>query len=163
MPSGDVHTAVNLGALAVLSAAGVLLSVPRDALIAFGGGVLVSTLLITPDLDLAGHVRVRARRNWGIWGELWRPLSLFVRHRGVTHTFVRGPLLLLGYAALVMGVILGLLFWLMQSSPLAPETLALPWTQLPRQSVIAVLGGYLIGYWLHVWLDGYRPWHKGRW
>ncbi|WP_034388485.1 DUF2227 family putative metal-binding protein [Deinococcus sp. YIM 77859] len=158
MPSGDVHTAVNLGALAVLSAAGLLLSLPQDTLIAFGGGMLLSTLLITPDLDLAGHVRVRARRNWGLWGELWRPLSLFVRHRGVTHTFVRGPLLLLGYALAVMGVMLSVLRWLMRSSPL----LTLPWTGVSGQSVFAALAGYLVGYWLHVWLDGYRPWHKGR-
>ncbi|BDP44756.1 hypothetical protein DAETH_47250 (plasmid) [Deinococcus aetherius] len=158
MPSGDLHTGVNLLALVGIAGPLAALHVAQDLLLPLAAGYLVGTLLITPDLDLAGHVRVRARRNWGVWGDLWRPLNLFVRHRGVTHTYVRGPLLLLGYA----GVLLALpVAALLAVDRVLGVTLRVPTPGGPL--LAAALAGYLIAYWLHLWLDGYRPWNVRRW
>jgi len=148
MPSGDVHTAVNLGALAGTILGMTLVQVPSGVIGLFSAGFLIRTLLITPDLDLAGHVRVRARCNWGIWGELWRPLSLLVKHRGVTHTFVRGPLLLLAYAVAILALL----------TMLGLETARALHVTLPADAalnikptdLLLVLSGYFPAYWLHV-------------
>lgn len=158
MPSGDLHTGVNLITLAGIAGPLAALHVSQDLLLSLAAGYLIGTLLITPDLDLAGHVRVRAQRNWGVWGNLWRPLSLFVRHRGVTHTYVRGPLLLLGYAAVLLALPVTALLAVDRALDV-PLRVPTPGGPL----LAAALGGYLLAYWLHLWLDGYRPWDVRRW
>ncbi len=162
MPSGDVHTAINLGTLAILAGVSAVVHVPAAVIGPFAAGMLVGTLLITPDLDLAGHVRVRARKNWGVWGNLWRPLSLFVRHRGVTHTFLRGPALLLAYAAGMLGLIVSAVQVMLRAAPV-PMPLNLPVPAADHTDLIGALAGYLLAHWLHVWMDGYRPWQLSRW
>ncbi|WP_102124824.1 DUF2227 family putative metal-binding protein [Deinococcus planocerae] len=158
MPSGDLHTGVNLLALVGIAGPLTALHVSQDLLLSLAMGYLTGTLLITPDLDLAGHVRVRARRNWGVWGDLWRPLSLFVRHRGVTHTYIRGPLLLLGYAAVLLTLPVTALLAVDRALDVPPRV------PIPDGPLLAAaLGGYLLAYWLHLWLDGYRPWSVRRW
>ncbi|GBF04783.1 hypothetical protein DAERI_020380 [Deinococcus aerius] len=158
MPSGDLHTGVNLITLVGIAGPLAALHVSQDLLLSLAAGYLTGTLLITPDLDLAGHVRVRARCNWGVWGGLWRPLSLFVRHRGVTHTYVRGPLLLLGYAAVLLTLPVTALLAVDRALDVP---LRVPTPDGPLYAV--ALGGYLLAYWLHLWLDGYRPWNVRRW
>ena len=162
MPSGHVHTMLNLGVLGVGAALSRWLGLnTRDVALPFAAGYLFGTLLIMPDLDLAGQVRVRAQRNWGAWGVIWWPLGHVLTHRGVTHTFFRGPALLLGYLLVILGlagygadqvcVYLGIGHWLRMSPVTLPAAF---WLSLP---------GYLCAYWLHLWIDGYRPWNIQRW
>ena len=159
MPSGHVHTAVNLGVLGVGAALSRWLGLDtREVALPFMAGYLLGTLLITPDLDLAGQVRINAQRNWGTWDFIWWPLGHCLKHRGITHTFFRGPALLLGYLLMLLGLVgygadqvCTQLGWTRLSTATLPSAL---WPGLP---------GYLCAYWLHLWLDGDRPWEGRRW
>lgn len=163
MPNGDTHTAINLGALLGLGGVYLALGLPwtphASALV---GGYLFGTLFLTPDLDLGHRARVRARRNWGAFGALWLPLGMLVKHRGVIHTWGRGPALLLLYFVVVFGGVLTLALLGLQAAGVAlPHTWNVRLT--PQAFWWLALPGYLIAYWIHLWLDDYRPWRWREW
>jgi len=145
MPSGKTHTAFEL-----ILGPGFIIgfyllfrpSLPELAL--FGGAYLLSSLFLSPDLDLHKN---RARRRWGPLGFIWAPYSKIFKHRGVSHNLLLGPLTRLIYLGIVFGVVLvGLSyvgFALPQESQITIE---------PR--VLAVLGaGLYLPNLLHVLLD----------
>lgn len=160
MSSGDTHIATNLAALAGLGLAAYVLHLPGDVIMAYSAGHLLGTIWITPDLDLCARVRVNALKAWGPLGFLWLPLGAFLTHRKITHTFFRGPLLLLTYA----GCIAALIIWLASlvfpglTTTLQQQTAHLK----PSASLLAFLG-YLFANWLHLWLDGYTLRDRKRW
>lgn len=163
MPGGDTHTAINLGVMLGVGGVYLALGLPwTPQASALVGGYLAGTLLLTPDLDLGHRARVRARRNWGALGVLWLPLGLLVKHRGVTHTWFRGPLLILLYFCVVFGGVLALALFGVQAAglPLPDIREFLPTQQ--RFWWFALLG-YLCAYWIHLWLDAYRPWRRREW
>lgn len=166
MPSGDTHTAVNL---ALLLGGGALYASTGQALtepvVAGTLGYVAGTFLLTPDLDLGHRARVRARRNWGGLGTLWLPLGLLVKHRGLTHTWLRGPLIILSYFLTVFGAVLALAAFGLHHA-LGALTLPLDltdrsWPQLRLWPFALV--GYVVSYWVHLWLDRYRPWRWHEW
>jgi len=114
-------------------------------------------LLLSPDLDLAASVRVDSRKNWGLLGTLRMPFGRLVKHRGVTHTFVRGPVVLLAYLS-VLVLLVGLVAWSVVGA------LSL---RVPVVVFHPVVGWGLLGlvsaHAIHVVLDGYRPWDWRRW
>ena len=173
MPSGRAHESINLltyGAAAVGYAyarqAG--LTAEFDTLLApetlktFSLAFMVGTFLITPDLDLAEN-RMQARNNWGLLGLLWIPYGALFSHRGLSHTWLVGPLTRLAYLAL-----LGLaLSW--AAAQVGPyfgygfsfrAELGENWPEL----AIGALSGYYLSQWLHLLADGVRPDHglRGR-
>jgi uncharacterized metal-binding protein len=159
MPSGRVHNLINIGAFSVLSAGALVASrqhvltvTPSEALlftVAFAAG----TFLLSPDLDLA-EGRVDSKRHWGLLGVLWVPYGLLFRHRGLSHSWVLGPLTRLLYVALMAALVLGVLRYV------APSV-ALP--GIPQSVSVTVLGPLVTGYyasqWLHLIADGVRPDH----
>lgn len=152
MPSGRVHTAINLTILAVATTAALSLDarLSREDTIPFISAYLIGTFLITPDLDLADQ-RVQARNNWGLLGLLWVPFGVMSRHRGLNHTYVIGPVLRLAYLAVVIAAI-----WAVLTS-LWPDAAA--WKpELPATSTLIIAAA---GYWtsqaLHLMADGIRP------
>lgn len=106
MPSGRVHEAINLTALGLGSLAYLALggSPERPEALAFALAYLAGTFLLSPDLDLA-EKEVRSRRRWGLLGVLWRPYGWLFRHRGLSHTWVLGPLTRLGYLVGLLGLL----------------------------------------------------------
>ncbi|MBZ9751794.1 metal-binding protein [Deinococcus sp. HMF7604] len=144
MPSGRIHTLINAGVMTAGAAAAGLLGVPLtspEALAVFTG-VFCGTVLITPDLDMA-HVRVDAQRAWGPLGWLWWPLLSVSKHRGVSHTWVRGPLIRLGYIGTVLGLLALLVRVLWEAAGGAWPPLTVP-ADLRRPGVLAAAGA---GYW----------------
>lgn len=160
MPSGRVHEAINLavlggGALAYLAYGGR----PEDPrALAFALAYLAGTFLLSPDLDLSER-GVRPQRRWGVLGVLWRPYGWLFRHRGLSHTWVLGPLTRLGYlAALLWGVahlVQGLAAHLGAAFSLTPPA----W---PREAWGFALLGYYLSQWLHLVADGVWPDHDLR-
>ncbi|KIX84492.1 metal-binding protein [Thermus filiformis] len=160
MPSGRVHEAINLTTLGLMGLA-YLATGPRKDLadpgvLAFTMSYLVGTFLITPDLDLA-EKRVRAKGRWGVLGVLWWPYGAVFRHRGLSHTWVLGPLTRLVYLALVL-----YLLWLFLGGVYAylaggrlPALLLLP--GLPKEVLLQALLGYYLSQWLHLLADGILP------
>ncbi|TBH20758.1 metal-binding protein [Thermus thermamylovorans] len=157
MPSGRVHEAINLTALGGAAAAYLAYggSPEEPRALAFALAYLGGTFLLSPDLDLSER-GVRAQRRWGLLGLLWRPYGWLFRHRGLSHTWVLGPLTRLGYLAVLLG---GLLF-LAQGVAAhlgMPFSLRLPpWP--PEVWGFALLGYYL-SQWLHLAADGLWPDH----
>ena len=168
MPSGQTHEAINLTFFGGLAAGYAYafsqgLTAEIDTILApqtitlFSISYLVGTLLVTPDLDLAEN-NVRAKSNWGLLGWLWVPYGNMFNHRGLSHTWVIGPLTRLIYMA-VIGVALAYLV-----NFLAPyfgyeikmqARLASNWQEL----ALGALAGYYLSQWLHLIADGVWPDH----
>ena len=168
MPSGRTHESINLlvyGAAAALYAyarqAG--LTAEFDTVLApqtlktFSLSYLVGTFLVTPDLDLAEN-RMQARNNWGLLGLLWVPYGALFSHRGLSHSWIIGPLTRLLYLA---GLGLALSWAAAQVGPYFgygfsfSAKLSQNWPEL----AIGALAGYYLSQWLHLIADGIRPDH----
>jgi uncharacterized metal-binding protein len=160
MPSGRTHEAINLTLLglggALYLAQGGSPEEPRA--LAFLLGYLTGTFLLSPDLDLA-EKGVRAQGRWGVLGALWRPYGWLFRHRGLSHTWILGPLTRLGYLLLLLFLLYGLLKGVAASRG-ASLALALP--PLPKEALLFGLLGYYLSQWLHLVADGIWPDHDLR-
>jgi uncharacterized metal-binding protein len=160
MPSGRTHEAINLTLLglggAFYLAQGGSPEEPRA--LAFLLGYLASTFLLSPDLDLA-EKGVRAQGRWGVLGALWRPYGWLFRHRGLSHTWILGPLTRLGYLLLLLFLLYGLLKGV---AAFMGASLALALPPLPKEVLLCGLLGYYLSQWLHLVADGIWPDHDLR-
>jgi uncharacterized metal-binding protein len=174
VPSGRVHNLINtltllgLGSLAGYAQGQKLVDLEPGAVTAFTGAYLAGTYLLSPDLDLAEQ-HVSTKRNWGPLGFLWVPYGWVFSHRGLSHTWLVGPLTRLIYLALLLalpvlllrdpilnlqldGVTRGPLFDLLKSFQgfwLKPS--------IARDTLIALALGYYVSQWLHLIADGVAP------
>jgi len=141
MPAGKVHLAVELSTLPLWVAGGALLGVGRTSLIVFALSYVGASLLLSPDLDLAGAA---PSRRWGPLKGLWTPYAYLFRHRGLSHSPIFGPLTRLLYlAALVAAAWTGLHF-----------AFGVPFPQgFPVNSIPAILVGVYLPHLLHIALD----------
>ncbi|RIH82454.1 hypothetical protein Mterra_02658 [Calidithermus terrae] len=159
MPSGRVHEAINLSVLGLGSAAYLAMKesvgVEDPVALAFAASYCIGTFLITPDLDLAEQ-GVRAKGRWGLLGWLWVPYGLMFSHRGLSHTWLVGPLTRLAYLALLGTALFwagdGLLRYLGVSLNLQGR-IAVP----PQEILWAAAIGYYASQWLHLVADGMWP------
>jgi uncharacterized metal-binding protein len=160
MPSGRTHEAINLTLLglggALYLAQGGSPEEPRA--LAFLLGYLAGTFLLSPDLDLA-EKGVRAQGRWGVLGALWRPYGWLFRHRGLSHTWILGPLTRLGYLLLLLFLLYGLLKGV---AAFVGASLALALPPLPKEVLLFGLLGYYLSQWLHLVADGIWPDHDLR-
>lgn len=150
---GRTHEALALplGTLAALPWA---LNDPHQGVL-FLGAYTASTLFLSPDLDLPNS---RPSRRWGPLGLLWLPYRLLHPHRGLSHTYLYGPLSRLLYLALLTLPLLGLL-------GVPPgKALDLLLTGLARHpgEAFALLMGYLLGQWVHLLQDRIPPGRPAR-
>lgn len=140
---GWQHTMVNMAVLAPLS--GVALALHRGGpLIPFAAAYLFGTLLVTPDLDL--HFN-DARRRWGGLRFIWAPYAALSKHRGMSHSWLLGPLIRLLYLSLWTGPLL----WL------ALRVTGWPMLWPPMWVLAGMVFGYLLSQWLHLLCDGMLP------
>jgi uncharacterized metal-binding protein len=162
VPSGRVHNLINIAAYSVL-AAGVLVATRQNLLtvtpaqaLNFTLGFGVGTFLLSPDLDLA-EGRVDSKRRWGVLGVLWVPYGMLFSHRGLSHTWLLGPLTRLAYLTVIVGLLVGLLRFVWPDVPLPgiPQPISLG-------VVLPLLLGYYLSQWLHLIADGVRPDHGVR-
>lgn len=168
MPSGRAHETINLLAYAAAAvgyayARQMGLTAELDTLLApeilktFSLSYLVGTFLVTPDLDLAEN-RVQARNNWGLLGLLWIPYGALFSHRGLSHTWLVGPLtrlvylallaLALGWAAAQVGPYFGYHF-----------SVKAELGENGAELAVGALTGYYLSQWLHLLADGIQPDH----
>ncbi|WP_019585612.1 metal-binding protein [Deinococcus apachensis] len=162
VPSGRIHNLINIAAYSVL-ATGVLLATRQSLLtvtpaqaLNFSLGFFAGTFLLSPDLDLA-EGRVDSKRRWGVLGVLWVPYGMLFSHRGLSHTWLIGPLTRLAYLAVIVGLVVGLLRFVWPNMPLPtiPQPLSL-------KVLLPLLSGYYLSQWLHLIADGVRPDHGMR-
>lgn len=159
MPSGRVHEAINISVLGLASAAYWVyqkeIAVSQPVAVAFASSFLVGTFLITPDLDLAEQ-QVRAKGRWGWLGFFWVPYGWMFSHRGLSHTWIIGPLTRILYLG-VMGVVL---YWI--TAAVAGYLgvnfdLQAPLKVPPQEILWALVLGYYASQWLHLIADGIWP------
>ena len=168
MPRGPVHESVNLTALAL----GIIAfhrmvpegsaALPAGSLEGFVAGYLVGSLWITPDLDLAERRnKPRPTRHWGWLRLLWVPYGRLFRHRGLSHTWVVGPITRILYIVLILeGARYGLSLIPGLGSALRPLALT-RWVLSPVG--LAGLAGYFVSQWLHLALARvYEPRRRNR-
>jgi uncharacterized metal-binding protein len=168
MPNGRTHEAINLTFFAGLAAGyayarsqGLVAElgqlVTPQAVTTFSVSYLVGTFLVTPDLDLAEQ-GVRAKSNWGLLGLLWIPYGALFSHRGLSHTWLVGPLTRLIYMLIVA---LALSYVASAVAPFFGYNFSVK-TQLVRNGqelAIGALIGYYVSQWLHLIADGIAPDH----
>ena len=153
MPSGRVHNAINsLAFVAVAGAYGYAVQgdlVPRYPpanIAAFSLAFLAGTFLLSPDLDLAEN-NVSSKSNWGWLGFLWVPYGWMFSHRGVSHTWIVGPLTRVLYLMLLLALPVYLL-----KIPLEQFRV-----RLDQNTLLAAIFGYYLSQWLHLIADGVSP------
>jgi uncharacterized metal-binding protein len=144
MPSGRTHTAFEL-LIAPGFAAGlyVLFEPSLGEVALFGGTYLLSSLFLSPDLDLHKNL---ARRRWGPLGFIWTPYSKIFKHRGLSHSLLLGPITRLIY----LGVVFGLVLWGLSHVGLAPPQGS---PKLGERTLFIVGAGLYLPNVLHVLLD----------
>lgn len=149
-----VYTA--LAAATILASREGLVSFTQLQTLQFSLGFLAGTFLLSPDLDLSEQ-GVNSKRNWGVLGPLWVPYGMVFSHRGLSHTWIVGPLTRLAYLAIWGFIVVGLLrtFWPEVRLPTLPDQ--------PEWKLLApVTLGYFLSQWLHLIADGIRPDHGFR-
>ncbi|MDO4262880.1 MAG: metal-binding protein [Deinococcus sp.] len=159
MPSGRVHNSINMAVYAVLAAGAIwasregLVTLTQTQTLHFSLGFLAGTFLLSPDLDLSEQ-GVNSKRNWGFLGPLWVPYGMVFSHRGLSHTWLIGPLTRLAYLAILVFLVVGVLctFWPGVQLPALPDPIE--WKVL-----VPVTSGYFLSQWLHLIADGIRPDH----
>lgn len=164
MASGRRHETVNLlalGGLTVIWYWGRLGGepliaesiAPLPARVAFVVSYLLGTFLVTPDLDLANR-SVRAKSNWGVFGVLWLPYGAVFKHRGLSHTWIAGPLTRLLY---MLVLFLALTELTQVSAGWLGYDLSLRAGLQGEWGWLAGGGaaGYFLSQWLHLLLDGF--------
>lgn len=169
MPSGRAHETINLLTYAAAATfyayvrqRGITFDTPLapETLRTFSVSYLIGTFLVTPDLDLAEN-RMQARNNWGLLGMLWIPYGALFSHRGLSHTWIIGPLTRLIYLLLLA---LAFSWAAAQVGPYFGYHFSVK-TELGENGPELALGaltGYYLSQWLHLLADGIRPDHAWR-
>lgn len=153
MASGEKHERINLTALAVMGGAWVAaevsgVNVPTTPALSFAATYLVGTLYVTPDMDLAEQARtVRPKRRWGRFGALWVPYGLYFRHRGISHSYLVGPMTRIVYLGVILALPLGVAFGI----GLIPVAVV-----MNTPAMLGGLAGFYVSQWMHLWADGIR-------
>ncbi|MFN3267248.1 MAG: metal-binding protein [Deinococcales bacterium] len=174
MPSGNVHNLVNT--IAYVGFAGAYgyahsaqwAQLEPTTLLCFSGAFMAGTFMLSPDLDLAEQ-NVSSKKNWGILGFLWVPYGLMFSHRGLSHTWIVGPLT----RVLYLGLLLALPIWLLRRPILETElegvtrglvhdllnSLQHVFSSgvLASQAGLGAVVGYYVSQWLHLIADGVAP------
>ena len=152
MASGRMHELINVSALVGLGTtcivlkANNLIHIPFSNLIIFIVAYLIGAFLITPDLDVQSKW-VRPKRWWGILGYLWWPYGIMSRHRGISHTWILGPLSRLLYLFFIVFLLaLPLIIFL------STRQLYFTMPNLQGWGKIALVAGigYYISQWMHL-------------
>jgi uncharacterized metal-binding protein len=158
VPSGVVHETINLALLGGVALAYLNFGQERleqQVALASTGAYLIGTFLVTPDLDLAEQ-KVRPKGRWGLLGMLWVPYGWMFSHRGISHTWIVGPLTRLLYMVL-MGVVV---YWAAANVMRyfgAELSLRGKLTAPPQEILWAAVLGYYVSQWLHVLADYFWP------
>lgn len=162
MPSGRVHNIINTATFGLIAAATfwaaaqqLIVITPAQAA-SFSSAYAVGTFLLSPDLDLAER-RVDSKRRWGPLGFVWVPYGRLFSHRGLSHTWLLGPLTRLIYLGLIGLLISGLLLFVWPQLRW-PASVSSPSLEVALPLAL----GYYVSQWLHLIADGIRPDHGMR-
>ncbi len=109
MPDGKNHNLINITVLVIIISGLYSLSTRADIVLpmeylnfqtisVFSISYLFGTFFLSPDLDIDSSPYGR----WGIFRFLWWPYKVMVKHRGLSHHFIFGPLTILANFTLIL-------------------------------------------------------------
>jgi uncharacterized metal-binding protein len=84
MASGNTHDFLNLATLPIF-----LYGVPHEYFLYFGSAYMISTILLSPDIDLHHS---KPSKRWKMLKWLWHPYRIVFKHRGLSHFPIVGTL-----------------------------------------------------------------------
>ncbi len=94
MASGNTHDFLNLATLPIF-----LYGVPHEYFLYFGSAYVITTILLSPDIDLHHS---KPSKRWKILKWFWHPYRMFFKHRGMSHFPIIGTLSRLLYALVLV-------------------------------------------------------------
>ncbi len=145
----NMSALVTLGTTYVVLKANNLIHIPWSSLAIFTVAYLVGVFLITPDLDVQSKW-VRPKRWWGVLGYLWWPYGIFSRHRGISHTWILGPLTRLLYLFFIIFLLILPIAIFIGSRQFYFTT---PNLQGWGRIVLIAALGYYLSQWMHLFGD----------
>ena len=134
----DIHGASTTLVLVLGVALAMCYGAPFDVF-ALPMGCLVGFLFLSPDMDMWN---TRPMKRWGPLKILWAPYAWLHNHRGVSHSWIVGPLVRLLYFGIP---VIFIWWWFWQLNGIGPW---LGWFAL----------GAVISNWIHLIGDGHWPW-----
>lgn len=111
MPAYRTHVSVNLLVSFPLSIAALKYTVnlsPME-LASFSAAFIYGTFFLHPDLDLAKNIRLFSFK--GLMTLPFRPLSFFMKHRGLSHAPIFGTILRVLWLLIVLSIVMSLIDW----------------------------------------------------
>jgi uncharacterized metal-binding protein len=102
MPSGIRHLQVELFLLPPFTIGFYFLTTDLKDTALFGVFYLLSSIFLSPDLDMKKSI---PKRRWGPLGFIWFPYSLVFKHRGISHSLLWGPLTRLLYIGFLLALL----------------------------------------------------------
>lgn len=111
MPAYRTHVSVNLLLSLPLSIAALkyTLKLSPEDFVSFAGAFIYGTFFLHPDLDLAKNIRLFSFK--GLMTLPFRPLSYFMKHRGISHAPIFGTLIRVLWLMIFLSIIMSLLDW----------------------------------------------------
>lgn len=159
MPSGHVHNLINTGAFLLIAGSAAVakqqgyITPSLPEILAFTGTFFAGTFMMSPDLDLAEQ-NVSSKKAWGIFGFIWVPYGKMFSHRGLSHTWIVGPLTRLVYLTIILAALYYLAILILPDLKNKIHFENVPRTLEFWQPYIL---GYYVSQWLHLIADGISP------
>ena len=160
MPSGKLHLQLEMLVLALLLIAAAVAVAGgwiadgnewRQPALSFVAAYLFSSLLLSPDMDLA---RSNPQNRWGILRVLWWPYARLFRHRGWSHNPLLGPLSRVLYLGVIVALLwTGLHYWLSVEMVELGDLVKWWKRQLEEEWLWALIAGLLLPNELHILAD----------
>ena len=66
-------------------------------------GFLFGLIFLSPDLDIKNS---QPYKSWGPLRFVWWPFQKFIKHRGISHNIIFGPVVIIGYFLLIFGIVI---------------------------------------------------------
>lgn len=132
MPSGKVHTAINITSVVFVLIIAVFVNELCRSLFLYVIGFLFGTFFVNPDLDIW---RSDVSKRWKFLRLYWYPYTLLFKHRGYSHNIIIGP------ASRILYLLLPVFFFVHR----IPH-------EIIKESLLVIFGIWLADF-LHILLD----------
>ncbi len=148
MAKGRTHARFNIILLFIILVLPLEFFHPWDRLF-FALGFLLSTFLVSPDMDM---FNTYPYRRWGILKFLWLPYALLFKHRGISHVPVLGTITRVAYMLLVVSLLVLLILG--------------SWEDFLRfilendRALSFIILGMIVGDASHIFLDYLSSWRR---
>lgn len=148
MASGKNHDFINFLTLPVF-----LYGVPHEYFIDFAVGYAISTIFLSPDIDLKHS---HPTKRWKILKYFWRPYQKMFKHRGLSHMPFVGTITRYLYLGILFFIIYALSFHAFKSlihKNIPIKDIDIYLKHIPKEDIIWFIMGSIIADIVHIFWD----------